>query len=59
MGLCHFMLGLLAGSRGYLESLDWLIRSPSFGSLYPALHGLLKDGLVTVFEICRSRRYVL
>jgi PadR family transcriptional regulator AphA len=49
------VLGLLAQKpmsgydiRKHLETLDWLIGSPSFGSLYPTLHGLLKDGLVTV-----------
>jgi DNA-binding PadR family transcriptional regulator len=30
------------------KNLGWLIGIPSFGSLYPTLHGLLKDGLVTV-----------
>jgi len=31
-----------------LKSLAWLIGDPSFGSLYPALHALLRDGLATV-----------
>jgi DNA-binding PadR family transcriptional regulator len=31
-----------------LDSLDWLISGPSYGSLYPALHSLLEDALVTV-----------
>jgi DNA-binding PadR family transcriptional regulator len=31
-----------------LKSLNWLIGSPSFGSLYPSLHALLEDGLATV-----------
>ena len=31
-----------------LKSLAWLIGDPSFGSLYPALHALLHDGLATV-----------
>jgi PadR family transcriptional regulator AphA len=31
-----------------LDSLSWLIGNPSFGSLYPALHALLEDGLVAV-----------
>ena len=51
----YFVLGLLAqrSMSGYdikrfLKSLSWLIGSPSFGSLYPALHALLKDELVTV-----------
>jgi PadR family transcriptional regulator AphA len=34
--------------KRFLKRLSWLIDSPSFGSLYPALHALLKDGLVTV-----------
>lgn len=51
----HFILGLLTQEpmSGYdikrsLNSLNWLIEVPSFGSLYPALHTLLEDGLVTV-----------
>jgi len=51
----HFVLGLLTQEpmSGYdvkrlFKSLNWLIDSPSFGSLYPALHSLLEDGLVTV-----------
>lgn len=51
----HFILGLLARQpmsgydiKRFLKSLSWLIESPSFGSLYPALHALLEDGLVTV-----------
>ncbi len=50
-----FILGLLTQQpmSGYdikrlLKSLDWLIGSPSFGSVYPTLHALLRDGLVTV-----------
>ncbi|HDQ72121.1 MAG TPA: PadR family transcriptional regulator [Chloroflexi bacterium] len=51
----YFILGLLAEQpmSGYdiklfLKSLDWLIASPSFGSVYPTLHSLLEDALVTV-----------
>jgi DNA-binding PadR family transcriptional regulator len=51
----YLILGLLAHQpmSGYdikrsLKGLSWLIGSPSFGSLYPALRALLKDGLVTV-----------
>jgi DNA-binding PadR family transcriptional regulator len=51
----HFILGLLSQKpmsgydiKLYLESLDWLVGSPSFGAIYPALHSLLKDGLVTL-----------
>ena len=51
----HFILGLLSrrSMSGYdirrlLRSLGWLLGNPSFGTIYPALHALLKDGLVTV-----------
>lgn len=51
----HFILGLLFQQpmsgydvKQYLESLGWLVGSPSFGAIYPALHGLLEDGLVTL-----------
>jgi len=57
----HFILGLLNRQRmsGYdirrfLKSLSWLIDSPSPGSLYPALHILLEDGLVTVEVVSRQ-----
>ncbi|RLC76787.1 MAG: hypothetical protein DRI81_09680 [Chloroflexi bacterium] len=55
-----FILGLLARQpmsgydiKRFLKSLSWLIDSPSFGSLYPALHALLEGGLVTVEVIPR------
>jgi DNA-binding PadR family transcriptional regulator len=51
----YFILGLLFRRamsgydiRRFLKSLGWLIGSPSFGTIYPALHALLKDDLVTV-----------
>jgi PadR family transcriptional regulator AphA len=51
----HFVLGLLSRQpmsgydiKRFLKRLSWLIDSPSFGSLYPALHALLKNDLVTV-----------
>ncbi len=51
----HSILGLLTQQpmSGYdikrvLKSLGWLLGNASFGSLYPALHTLLKDGLVIV-----------
>jgi PadR family transcriptional regulator AphA len=51
----HFILGLLTQRpmSGYdikrlLKSLGWLVGSPSFGAIYPALHALLQDRLVTV-----------
>lgn len=59
--LRRFILGLLARQsmsgydiKRFLKSLGWLIDSPSFGSLYPALHALLEDGLVTVEVIPRD-----
>lgn len=55
MNYRHFVLGLLAQQpmSGYdikrcFESFGWLIHSPSFGSLYPALHALLEDGCLTM-----------
>jgi PadR family transcriptional regulator AphA len=56
----HFVLGLLTRQpmsgydiKCFLKSLNWLVDSPSFGSLYPALHALLEDGLVTVEVVPR------
>ena len=49
------VLGLLAQRpmsgydiRRLLGGLSWLVDSPSFGTLYPGLHALLADGLLTV-----------
>ncbi len=57
----HLILGLLTHEpmSGYdikqlLERFSWLIGSPSFGSLYPTLHSLLGEGLVTVEVIPRE-----
>ena len=57
----HFILGLLNRQpmsgydiKRFLKGLSWLIDSPSFGSLYPALHALLEDGLVTVEVVSRQ-----
>ncbi len=57
----YFVLGLLAQQplSGYdikrlLKGLEWLIGSPSFGSLYPALHALREAGLVTVTTVTRE-----
>ena len=57
----HFILGLLTRQpmsgydvKRFLKSLSWLIDSPSFGSLYPALHALLEDGLVTMEILFRE-----
>jgi len=56
----HFILGLLARQpmsgydiRRFLKNLSWLIDSPSFGSLYPALHTLLEGDLVVVEVVPR------
>jgi DNA-binding PadR family transcriptional regulator len=42
--------------KRFFESLSWLIDGPSFGSLYPALHGLLEDGLTTVEVVTNQDR---
>lgn len=34
--------------KRFLKNLSWLIDVPSFGSLYPTLHALQEDGLVSV-----------
>jgi PadR family transcriptional regulator AphA len=51
----HFILGLLTQQpmsgydiKRFLGSLGWLVGSPSYGAIYPALHALLQDKLVTV-----------
>jgi PadR family transcriptional regulator, regulatory protein AphA len=51
----QFILGLLAQQpmSGYdikraQKSLTWLVGNPSFGSLYPTLHCLLREGRVTM-----------
>jgi PadR family transcriptional regulator AphA len=55
MSTRHFILGLLAQEpmsgydiKRFLKSLSWLVDSPSFGTLYPTLHALLEDALVTM-----------
>jgi PadR family transcriptional regulator AphA len=57
----HFILGLLNRQpmsgydvKRFLKGLSWLMDSPSFGSLYPALHTLLESGLVTVEVVARQ-----
>jgi DNA-binding PadR family transcriptional regulator len=42
--------------KRFLKSLGWLIDGPSLGSLYPALHALLEDGLVTVEVVPSQHR---
>jgi DNA-binding PadR family transcriptional regulator len=51
----HFILGLLTQEpmsgydiKRFLQSLGWLVGSPSYGAIYPALHALLQDNFVTV-----------
>ncbi len=51
----HLILGLLTQQpmsgydiKRFLKSLSWLIDSPSFGTIYPALRALQEGGLVTV-----------
>ena len=63
VSLRHFILGLLTRypMSGYdinrvLKSLGWLVGNPSFGSLYPALHALQEDDLVTVDVDNRERK---
>jgi PadR family transcriptional regulator AphA len=57
----YFILGLLARQpmsgydiKRFFKSLTWLIGSPSFGSIYPALRALLQDDLVTVAVVSRQ-----
>jgi DNA-binding PadR family transcriptional regulator len=59
----HFILGLLTqqSMSGYdikrvLKDLGWLLGNTSFGSLYPALHTLLKHELVTVASDSRQNK---
>lgn len=59
----YFVLGLLneQAMSGYdikcfLESLSWLIGSPSYGSIYPTLRSLLQDERVSVEVISRPDR---
>jgi PadR family transcriptional regulator, regulatory protein AphA len=59
----HFILGLLnqQAMSGYdikcfLESLSWLIGSPSYGTIYPTLKSLLRDGRVSVEIVSRPDR---
>ena len=42
--------------KRFFKSMSWLIGSPSFGSLYPALHRLLDEGLVTVEVVSQDDR---
>ena len=40
----------------FLKSLNWLMDSPSFGTLYPALHALQQNGLLTVETVPSQSR---
>ena len=42
--------------KRFLKGLSWLIDVPSLGSLYPCLHALLEDGLVTMEVVARQDR---
>lgn len=62
-GFRFFILGLLAKRpmsgydiRRLLRSLGWLLGNPSFGTIYPALHALRDDGLVTVEVVAQPSR---
>jgi PadR family transcriptional regulator AphA len=62
-GIRHFILGLLTRQpmsgydiKRFFENLSWLIDVPSLGSLYPSLHALLRDGLVTVEVVANQDR---
>jgi len=57
----HLILGLLTQQpmsgydiKRFLESLGWLVDSPSFGSIYPALRALQEDSLVAMKEVLRQ-----
>lgn len=59
----YLILGLLAQHpmsgydvRRFLKARSWLISTPSFGSIYPALRALEQDGLVTVDVLSRPDR---
>jgi PadR family transcriptional regulator AphA len=62
-GIRHLVLGLLTQKpmsgydiKRFLKSVSWLIDVPSLGSLYPSLHALLRDGLVTMEVVARQDR---
>jgi DNA-binding PadR family transcriptional regulator len=59
----YLILGLLAQQsmsgcdiKRFLRSANWLIASPSFGSVYPALHALPNDGLASVEVASRESK---
>jgi DNA-binding PadR family transcriptional regulator len=61
VGARYLILGLLTqqprsacGIRRLLKYLNWLVGTPSFGSLYPALRALQQDGLVTLDHSARQ-----
>lgn len=60
-GIRYLILGLLTqqprsvyGIRRFVQNLNWLVGTPSFGSLYPALRALQKEGLVTLDHAARQ-----
>jgi PadR family transcriptional regulator AphA len=61
--LRYLILGLLTRKpmsgydiKRFLKGLDWLIGSPSFGGLYPALRALLQDSLIGEDDIPHQSR---
>lgn len=61
MNLRYLILGLITRRpmtgydiRSYLKGFGWLIGSPSFGGLYPALNALLEAGWVSVEVLPRT-----
>lgn len=63
VGTRHFILGLLVNQpmSGYdikrlFGRFRWLVGRSSFGNIYPALHSLLEEGLVTVDVIASPDR---
>jgi len=63
VNLRHLILGLLTRKpmsgydiKRFLKSLGWLMSSPSFGSLYPALHALSQNGLVIEDSVSQQNK---
>jgi DNA-binding PadR family transcriptional regulator len=57
----YLILGLLTqqarsayGIKRLIRDLNWLVGTPSFGTLYPALRALQQEGLVTVDHASRQ-----
>lgn len=59
----YFILGILNQQpmsgydiKRFFKNLGWLIGTPSFGSLYPTLHALRKEALVTMDIVSRQSK---